>query len=72
METLGIEIVPVTVEHAALGRAAFRDFGRGSGHRARHNFGDLLAYAPARSTGEPILSKGDDFVNADAIPDVSP
>ena len=72
VETLGIEIVPVTAEHVTLGRAAYRDFGRGSGHRARLNFGDLFAYALARSTGEPILYKGDDFVHTDAIPAVSP
>jgi ribonuclease VapC len=72
VETLGIEIVPVTAEHVTLGRAAYRDFGRGSGHRARLNFGDCFAYALARSTGEPILYKGDDFIHTDAIPAVSP
>jgi ribonuclease VapC len=71
VETLGIEIVPVTAEHVTLGRAAYRDFGRGSGHRARLNFGDCFAYALARSTGEPILFKGDDFIHTDAIPAVS-
>ena len=72
VETLGIQIVPLTAEHVTLGRAADRDFGRGSGHRARLNFGDLFAYALARSTGEPILSKGDDFIHTDAIPAVRP
>ena len=72
VETLGIEIVPVTADHVTLGRAAYRDFGRGSGHRARLNFGDCFAYALARSTGEPILYKGDDFIHTDAIPAVSP
>lgn len=67
VETLGIEIVPVTAEHVTLGRAAYRDFGRGSGHPARLNFGDLFAYALTRSTGEPILYKGDDFIHTDVI-----
>ena len=70
--TLGIEIVPVTAEHVTLGRAAYRDFGRGSGHRARLNFGDCFAYALARATAEPILFKGDDFTHTDIIPAVRP
>lgn len=70
--TLGIEIVPVTAEHVTLGRAAYRDFGRGSGHRARLNFGDCFAYALARATAEPILFKGDDFTHTDVIPAVRP
>jgi ribonuclease VapC len=61
MSTLGIEVVPVTAQQVSLGRAAYRDFGRGSGHRARLNFGDCFAYALARETGEPLLFKGDDF-----------
>lgn len=56
-----IEIVDVTVEHARFARDAHRDFGRGSGHPARLNFGDCFAYALARATGEPLLFKGDDF-----------
>jgi ribonuclease VapC len=61
LAALGIEVVPVTAEQVSLGRAAYRDFGRGSGHRARLNFGDCFAYALARETGEPLLFKGDDF-----------
>ena len=68
----GAEIVPVTAEHVTLGRAAYRDFGRGSGHRARLNFGDCFAYALARATAEPILFKGDDFTHTDVIPAVRP
>lgn len=63
VSTLGIEVVPVTAEHVTLGRAAYRDFGRGSGHRARLNVGDCFAYALARETGEPLLFKGDDFTH---------
>jgi ribonuclease VapC len=61
MDTSGIDIRPVTKEHAELARAAYRDFGKGSGHPARLNFGDCFAYALAEATGEPLLYKGDDF-----------
>ena len=50
---LGIAIEPVTEEQARIARQAYRDFGRGSGHPARLNFGDCFAYALAKVTGEP-------------------
>ena len=48
-------------EQAQIARAAYRDFGKGSGHRAGLNFGDCFAYALARDRNEPLLFKGDDF-----------
>jgi len=57
----GTQIEPVTSEQAAIGREAYRDFGRGSGHPAALNFGDCFSYALARATGEPLLYKGQDF-----------
>jgi ribonuclease VapC len=62
-----LEIEPVTEVQARIAREAYRDFGRGSGHPARLNFGDCFAYALARVTGEPLLFKGDDFTNTDLI-----
>jgi ribonuclease VapC len=59
---IGIE--PVTAEQAKVAREAYRDFGRGSGHAARLNFGDCFAYALAKTSGEPLLFKGDDFLHA--------
>jgi ribonuclease VapC len=59
------EIVAFTVDHATIAREAHRNFGRGSGHAARLNFGDCFAYALAKATGEPLLFKGDDFTHTD-------
>lgn len=59
-----IHVEPVTAEQARVAREAYRDFGRGSGHPARLNFGDCFAYALAKITGEPLLFKGDDFPHA--------
>lgn len=56
-----IELVPVTVEQGRLARQAYRDFGRGSGHAAKLNFGDCFSYALAADTGEPLLYNGNDF-----------
>ena len=61
--TLDAEIViePVTVEQARIARQAYRDYGKGSGHKASLNFCDCFSYALAREKREPILYKGDDF-----------
>jgi ribonuclease VapC len=61
----GIEIEPVTEAQARIARFAYRDFGRGSKHPARLNFGDCFAYALAKSLNEPLLFKGDDFNHTD-------
>ena len=60
-----IRAEPVTLEQANIARAAYRDFGRGSGHPARLNFGDCFAYALAKSMREPLLFKGDDFAHTE-------
>lgn len=61
-------IEPVTHEQADIARAAYRDFGKGSGHPAALNFGDCLAYALAKATREPLLFKGKDFSHTDVLP----
>jgi ribonuclease VapC len=68
----GIATEPVTAEQAHLGRAAFRDFGRGSGHPARLSFGDCFAYALAKTAGEPLLFTGRDFARTDVVPAIGP
>jgi ribonuclease VapC len=65
LATTSIGIEPVTASQARIAREAYRDFGRGSGHRARLNFGDCFAYALARELNEPLLFKGDDFGHTD-------
>ena len=57
---LGIAVVPVTVEHARLARAAFLEYGKGR-HRAALNFGDCFSYALATERNEPLLFVGNDF-----------
>ena len=68
LEALGVEVVDTTAEQARVARAAHRDFGRGSGHPARLNFGDCLSYAAAVQDGVPLLFKGDDFIHTDVTP----
>lgn len=60
-----IAIAPVTEAQARIARDAYRDFGKGSGHPAKLNFGDCFAYALARDAGEALLFKGEDFSHTD-------
>ena len=64
-------VEPVTEAQARIAGEAYRDFGRGSGHPARLNFGDCFSYALARAMGEPLLFKGDDFAHTDITPALS-
>jgi ribonuclease VapC len=59
-----VVVVPVDAEHVSEARRAYRRFGKGR-HAAGLNFGDVFAYALARSAGEPLLFKGDDFAKTD-------
>jgi ribonuclease VapC len=70
--TAGVVSEPVTPDQANIGRAAYRDFGRGSGHPARLNFGDCFAYALAKATREPLLFTGLDFARTDVEPAITP
>ncbi len=45
--------------------AAFVAYGKGSGHSAALNFGDVFSYALAKVRGLPLLFKGDDFSQTD-------
>lgn len=66
----GLVIESVTAAQARIARDAYRDFGKGSGHPAKLNFGDCFAYALAKATAEPLLFKGADFIHTDVVPAV--
>lgn len=62
-----ISIEPVTHHQAQIARSTYRDFGKGSGHPARLNFGDCFAYALAKEFGQALLFKGEDFAHTDIV-----
>ena len=65
IEQAGIAIMPVNEEQAKIAHAGFIQYGKGNGHPAQLNFGDLFAYALAKSNNAPLLFKGDDFAATD-------
>jgi ribonuclease VapC len=59
-----MNIAPFTESQARLARTAFERYGKGR-HPAKLNFGDCMAYALAKETGEELLFKGTDFALTD-------
>jgi ribonuclease VapC len=68
VEAAELRVEAVTFDQARTARDAYRDFGKGSGHPAGLNFGDCFAYALAKTTGEALLFKGNDFGHTDVTP----
>ena len=62
---LEIEVVAFTRDLAVLAIAAYRQYGKGTGHAAGLNFGDCVSYALAKLRNEPLMFKGDDFSRTD-------
>ena len=60
-----VELADVTESQARIARAAYRNFGRGTGDPAGLNFGDCFAYALAIDRDESLLYKGNDFKHTD-------
>ena len=67
-----ITIVPFGAVELEAAVDARTRFSRGSGHRAKLNFGDCFSYALAKTRGLPLLFKGDDFVHTDIEPALKP
>ena len=62
---LGVEIVPFGVAQAKVARRAYSRYGKGQGHPARLNFGDVIVYALAANRGEVLAFVGKDFSHTD-------
>jgi len=58
-------LLPIGAEESRLSLQAYRQFGKGTGHRAQLNMGDCFSYACAKSRSLPLLCKGNDFVHTD-------
>ena len=59
------ELVAPGITETDTAYAAFVTYGKGSGHPAELNFGDVFSYALAKTRGLPLLFKGIDFSQTD-------
>lgn len=74
-DLLGVPAFETVAPGVAETEAAFKAFvayGRGSGHPAGLNFGDVFSYALAKTRRLPLLFKGDDFSRTDIVPALPP
>jgi ribonuclease VapC len=62
---LGLEIAALTAAQADIARRAYCRFGKGQGHPARLNYGDVMSYALATDRRERLAFVGDDFHHTD-------
>ena len=63
LELVDAEVLPFTPEMSKGASDAFAQFGRN--HPANLNLGDCMSYAAAKQSGEPLLFKGEDFMQTD-------
>lgn len=66
LHDLDLEIAPLTATQAEIARRAYLRYGKGQGHPARLNYGDVMSYALAADRGERLAFVGDDFQHTDA------
>jgi ribonuclease VapC len=64
IDTAGIAIAPFDQQQAIAALDALARYGKGR-HKAALNIGDAASYALSRTTGKPLLYKGDDFTHTD-------
>lgn len=62
-----VRIEPGDFDQVTVVAAAYCRIGKGH-HPAGLNFGDVFAYALARSHNLPLLYQGDDFARTDIVP----
>jgi ribonuclease VapC len=60
-------VVAPTMPEIDIAYDALLRYGKGNGHPAQLNFGDLFSYAAAKSRGLPLLYKGNDFAQTDIV-----
>lgn len=65
IERAGIVVVPFDESMAAIAFEAFRQYGKGQGHKAQLNIIDCAGYALAKARALPLLFKGNDFAATD-------
>lgn len=61
------KVAPPGAAETDAAYAAFVAYGKGSGHPAGLNFGEIFRYVLAKVRASPLLFKGDDFAQTDIV-----
>jgi ribonuclease VapC len=67
LRRLDVKVVSFTESAATLARLAYGRFGKGVGNPDVLNYGDCMAYGMAMALGQPLLFKGDNFLETDVL-----
>ncbi len=62
---MNLEVVSLTLKHSRIAREAYLTYGKGQGHPAALNYGDVMSYALAKASGETLAFVGNDFQHTD-------
>ena len=65
LAALAVQNVSITPEIGDAAIQAYARYGKGTGHPAQLNLGDVFSYACAKAHQVPLLYKGNDFVHTD-------
>ena len=65
LAALAVRTVSITPEIGDAAIQAYARYGKGTGHPAQLNLGDVFSYACAKAHHVPLLYKGNDFVHTD-------
>ena len=65
------QVESLTAQHAQMALEAYAVYGKGQNNKAALNYGDCFSYVLAKTTGLPLLFKGDDFQKTDIEPVLS-
>jgi ribonuclease VapC len=65
---LDVETATLSDSAAAMARLGYARFGKGVGSPGVLDYGDCLAYGLALALRQPLLFKGDDFLQTDVTP----
>jgi ribonuclease VapC len=66
-----VDLVALDADQVYTARVAYRKYGKGR-HPAGLTYGDCFSYALAKTSGQPLLFKGDDFRHTDLLASVAP
>jgi ribonuclease VapC len=66
LHATGALVVSLDADQILVARAGYEKYGKGR-HPAALNLGDCCSYALSRTSGEPLLFKGNDFSKTDVL-----
>lgn len=65
--TLGIDLIPLSITQAHIARNAYLTYGKGQGHPAQLNCGNVMTYALAKDHNDILAFVGDNHTDLSVL-----